>query len=160
MEENENNLEQQPMIIPMSMADQYFIRDNYQKLTLEQLALATGANPEDISAYVEAYQIYLKSEQVSDDKKLHFTINLDSTGSVSFGLEWPDLQSSEKIIPFVGKMFYLLNEGRLKPNLAAFLQQYAEERGAYTVIKSIMQSWNEQNDAVSERPIVLPNEVF
>jgi hypothetical protein len=159
MEENENVVEQ-PMITPMSMADQYFIRDNYQKLTLEQLSLATGANPEDISAYVEAYQIYLKSEQVSEDKRLNFTISLDTTGSVSFGLEWPDLQSSEKIVPFVGKMFYLLNEGRLKPNLAAFLQQYAEERGAYTVIKSIMQSWNEQDSYVSERPIVLPNEVF
>lgn len=146
--------------LTLKNSDQYFIQNNYQNMTLEQLAHNTQLPPEDILAYIEEYEAYLKSNGINTVKKFNFTMGLSPEGTVSFGLEWPDIQSLEALLPNVGKFFFLLNAGKLKPSMVQFLAKYADDQQAHTIVRRIMQDWSQQEKLTRETPIVEPNEVF
>jgi hypothetical protein len=146
--------------IQIKSSDQFFIQNNYQKLTLEQICLATELAPDTVTEYIEEYQEYLKSQGVSIDNKFRVNIALNSDGVVSYGLEWPDINSIEPMLEYVGKFFYLLNSGGLKQSIVAFLNEYARERSTYRLVQTILNHWNEQDQANKNKPLVEPQEVF
>jgi len=154
LEEDENN---QPKI---KQSDQYFIQQNYKHVPLEYICTATELSPQEVTAYIEEYEEYLRSQNVNPDRKFNFSIGLDQHGSVSYLIEWPDVKSVESIMPYVGKFFYLLNSGALKNSMVQFLGRYAEDKGAYSVVKEILNVWNENEKSKKETPIVSPSEVF
>jgi hypothetical protein len=122
--------------------------------------LATDLPPDIIAEYITSYEVYLKKNGINPDNKFAFHMYLNSEGSVSYGLEWPDIKSIEGMLPFLGKFFYSMNSGQLKPSMTNFLARYAEEKGAYQIVKTIMTDWNNYITESKETPIVEPYEVF
>jgi len=152
-----NNEQESPSI---KNSDQLFIQNNYQSMSLEQICAATELPPDVVTSYIETYEQYMKDHGINPNKRFVLHINLDALGNVSYGMDWPDIQSIEKLLPFVGKLFFMINSGQFKQSMANFLGRYAEERGAYTVVKNIMETWNKHEKAFKELPLIEPHEVF
>lgn len=154
----EAEIENQSLAIKGS--DQFFIQQHYKYISLEQLCIATNLSPETISEYINEYETYLKSRGVNTDRKFQFNMGLDSNGNVSYSIEWPDINSIDSMLPYVGKFFYVLNKGELKGSMAQFLAKYADDRGAYKVVRTVMEQWNEQVNKENTIPLIEPQDVF
>ncbi len=148
---------EQPKI---SVANQEFIKNNYKKMDLTNLSFATGMPPEDITMYIDAYEMYVKQNGGSSNERVNFITSVDENGFIGFGLQWPDMQRSEKILPHLGKVLFILNEGKIKQQMLQFLIRYSEEKGAYNAVKTIIAGWKEQEIAQGKQPLVQPHEVF
>lgn len=144
----------------ISLANREFIRNNYKKLDLPSLSMATNLPPEVVAMYVEVYEEYVQRSGGSVNEKVNFIMSVDEAGNVNFGLQWPTLEKSEKILPYLGKAIYLLNAGRLKENVIQFFIRMGEEKGSYQTIKTIVSGWKEQDQIQGQRPIIAPNEVL
>lgn len=159
-EEINEFVEREQELESIKNSDQLFIQENYKKMSLEDLCNATLLSPETITSYIEEYDEYLSQNGINPDKKFVFAINMDSVGNISYSIEWPDPKSVDKMLPFVGKLFFLINSGSFKSSMANFLGKYAEQKGSYTLVKKIMEDWNKFEKENREHPIVEPHEVF
>jgi hypothetical protein len=152
VEENESN--------PINNANQYFIQQQHNKLPLEELVLATGLSSEVITDYIERYQSYLKQHGMHLDRQFHFDIAMNVDGTLHYRIEWPDPENIEKIIPYVGRFFFLINNGSLKESMVLFLQKHGEQLNANRLVKELFTVWNNEEKNKNEKPIIQPQDVF
>lgn len=143
----------------ISVANQEYLRNNYKKVDLTTLCAATGMSPEDVTIYLQAYEEYIKRSGGSGTERVNFIVSVDENGYIGFGLQWPNMEKAERILPHLGKVMYILNEGKIKQQMLQFLIRFSEEKGAYHAVKTIIQGWQEQEKDI-EQPIVQPHEVF
>lgn len=143
----------------ISVANQEYLRNNYKKVDLTTLCANTGMSPEDVTMYLEAYEMYVKQSGGSTNERVNFIVSVDENGYIGFGLQWPNMDKAEKILPHLGKAMYILNEGKIKQQMLQFLIRFSEEKGAYHAVKSIIEGWQEQENHI-DQPIVQPHEVF
>jgi hypothetical protein len=144
----------------ISVANREFIRNNYKKLDMPQLCMATGVSPDLVAMYIEAYEDYIQKNNGSQNERANFTMTVDENGNIGFGMQWPTIEKTEKILPYLGKAMYLLHSGKLKENTVQFFINMGEDKGNYKTIKAIVNGWKEEEKAHEQAPLVSPHEVL
>lgn len=159
-ETTEEQVDESAYVPAISVANRDFIRNNYKRLDMPSLCVATGLSPELIALYVEAYEDYLKKNGGSSNECVNFVMSVNAEGNINFGVQWPTLEKTEQILPYLGKAMYLLQSGKLKESTVQFFINMGEDKGNYRTIKSIVSGWKEAEDAAGQAPLVSPHEVL
>lgn len=160
----EGQEEEQPVetqyVPAISLANRDFIRNNYKRLDMPSLSIATGLPPELIGMYIDAYEEYLKKNGGSNNEFANFIMHVNSEGNITFGIQWPTLEKTEQILPYLGKAMYLLQSGKLREATVQFFIAMGEEKGNYKTIKTIVNGWKEAENAAGQAPLISPHEVL
>jgi hypothetical protein len=167
--ENPDDIEMVPVdtlenAVDISHANQQFIQENYRKFDLEQLAIATRLPPEIIAEYLELYEADARRRGIDPNQHFVLSVSLTEDGNVGYGIQFPreEVIKDPATKDAISRLLFLLNDGQLKVSLVKFLQSFADQRKAYTLVNDILTKWGEliQEKEGTNAPIVSPHEVF
>lgn len=160
-EEDEVVENQEETYVPIiSLPNREYIRNNYKRLDLNNLSIATGLPPDVVSMYIEAYEDYIKRNGGSSNECANFVMSVNTEGNINFGIQWPTIEKTEQILPYLGKAMYLLQSGKLREATVQFFINMGEDKGNYKTIKTIVNGWKEAEAAAEQSPLVSPHEVL